>query len=596
MSKEIRVEINIQGDKISSFSQLSINQKFNKHHHFELIVDHDALEETGAHTLQKTQNLIGKFITICFGQTDTSDNAFKGIITEVGLAQNQGLWGSLVLKGYSPTYLLESDRHFTSFHERKLSDMVKDACSNLAANDVELENNPLFTDKITYMCQYGESHFAFLNRLSALYDEWFYYDGLHLYFGKPQERPKVDIVYGEHIESMNFAMKLVASNINHYSYKAAENELFNSVLPDAVNGADNYTKTALQASKDLYKNPVLQPAPIRIPSKVDLDNYAEKHKARLAAGTVLLSGTGDEPKLKLGSIMQVKVSKKGLGLGQNEHGDYTIISLEHRISGTGEYSNCFEAIPAGNEVIPYQGVLPIAETQIATVKANDDPENKGRVRVQMLWQQSKGQLTDWIRVMTPDAGSSDKVSTNRGFVFIPEVGDQVVVGFRYNDPNRPFVLGSVFHGKNAGGGGKDNNTKSIITKGGSTIVFDESKNSITISDPSGSTVTLDGNKNISISSGTSVSISAETINLSGKKINITASDSLVAGGKTVGISGSSELTAGGGKVAIGGKEQLSLGSKEVNMGGDKTNISGGTVKLSGTGDVGISGALVKINS
>jgi len=38
-------------------------------------------------------------------------------------------------------------------------------------------------------------------------------------------------------------------------------------------------------------------------------------------------------------------------------------------------------------------------------------------------------------------------------VFIPEKGDQVLVGFRYNNPNRPFVLGSLFNGKNGGGGG-----------------------------------------------------------------------------------------------------------------------------------------------
>ena len=48
--------------------------------------------------------------------------------------------------------------------------------------------------------------------------------------------------------------------------------------------------------------------------------------------------------------------------------------------------------------------------------------------------------TSWIRVLTPDAGVSDKVSTNRGFVFIPEKDDIVLVGFRYDDPNRPFVL------------------------------------------------------------------------------------------------------------------------------------------------------------
>ena len=42
--------------------------------------------------------------------------------------------------------------------------------------------------------------------------------------------------------------------------------------------------------------------------------------------------------------------------------------------------------------------------------------------------------------MTPDGGSSSDVKSNRGFVFIPEVGDQVLLGFRHGDPARPYVM------------------------------------------------------------------------------------------------------------------------------------------------------------
>lgn len=86
--------------------------------------------------------------------------------------------------------------------------------------------------------------------------------------------------------------------------------------------------------------------------------------------------------------------------------------------------------------------------------------------------------TSWIRVLTPDAGTSDKVATNRGFVFIPEKGDQVMVAFRYDDPNRPFVLGSLFHGKSGTGGGSSNKTKSLTTRSGCTITLDDEKGSV----------------------------------------------------------------------------------------------------------------------
>ena len=82
--------------------------------------------------------------------------------------------------------------------------------------------------------------------------------------------------------------------------------------------------------------------------------------------------------------------------------------------------------------------MPLAETQMATVLSNADPQGKGRVRVRMNWQ-TDGMQTGWVRVMTPDGGSSSDVKSNRGFVFIPEVGDQVLLGFRHGDPARPYV-------------------------------------------------------------------------------------------------------------------------------------------------------------
>ena len=56
--------------------------------------------------------------------------------------------------------------------------------------------------------------------------------------------------------------------------------------------------------------------------------------------------------------------------------------------------------------------MPLAETQMATVLSNAAPEGKGRVRVRMNWQ-TDGMQTGWVRVMTPDGGSSKDVKSNR---------------------------------------------------------------------------------------------------------------------------------------------------------------------------------------
>jgi len=151
-----------------------------------------------------------------------------------------------------------------------------------------------------------------------------------------------------------------------------------------------------------------------------------------------------------------------------------------------------------------------------------DPKNQGRIRVKMLWQQTKNLRTPWLRVMTPDAGSSGEVSTNRGMVFIPEVGDHVMLGFRYNDPNRPFVMGSLFNGTTGNGGQSQNHLKSIFTRGGSTITFNELETSILVKDPSGNTWFMDGAGNISVTAPNDITITA------GANISITAGQNITS--------------------------------------------------------------------
>ncbi|SNQ45111.1 conserved hypothetical protein [Cellulophaga lytica] len=133
--------------------------------------------------------------------------------------------------------------------------------------------------------------------------------------------------------------------------------------------------------------------------------------------------------------------------------------------------------------------------------------------------------------MTPDAGSSSNVPTNRGFVFIPEEGDQVLLGFRYNDPNRPFILGSLFNGQTAAGGKPTNTHKSIITRSGHTLEFNDKGNaeSITITDKKGNhfiidtaneTITINALKDININAGENLNITA------GKNITVNAGENI----------------------------------------------------------------------
>ena len=69
---------------------------------------------------------------------------------------------------------------------------------------------------------------------------------------------------------------------------------------------------------------------------------------------------------------------------------------------------------------------------------NADPENLGRIRVQFPWQPTA--YSPWIRIAQPHSGA------NKGFHFIPELGEEVMVGFEGSNVEMPFVMGSLYNG------------------------------------------------------------------------------------------------------------------------------------------------------
>ena len=127
----------------------------------------------------------------------------------------------------------------------------------------------------------------------------------------------------------------------------------------------------------------------------------------------------------------------------------------------------------------------------ARVVEHDDPKKMGRVKVQFFWQTDGS--THWARMVSPHAGP------DRGFMFMPEVGDEVAVIFEDGDPERPVILGSVWNGVQQaprhGYYGEDipnNDVKRIVTKSGNRIqIADMAGNeAITIATPNHNSLTF----------------------------------------------------------------------------------------------------------
>ena len=230
-----------------------------------------------------------------------------------------------------------------------------------------------------------------------------------------------------------------------------------------------------------------------------------------------LSGNTTVPFLHPGCVADVQMRK----VDTNESSYFTKIMVTettHEIDTIGHYTGTFEGIASDTGFLPKpEFTMPKAEPQIATVVSNADPEGQGRVQVRFDWQMND--TTHFIRMMSPDAGGTDQISQNRGYVAIPEVGDQVMVNFVHSHPDRPFVMGGMFHGGVGLGGGVDNRVKSIQTRSGHRVVFTEDE-SIIITDKSGNEIHLD-------TTGSNITITApETMTLNCRNMNINVGENM----------------------------------------------------------------------
>ncbi|MFL6126029.1 phage baseplate assembly protein V [Actinophytocola sp.] len=150
----------------------------------------------------------------------------------------------------------------------------------------------------------------------------------------------------------------------------------------------------------------------------------------------------------------------------------------------------------------YYGVAP------AEVVKNDDDAAEGRVQVKYYWLDGGSSDSPWARVSQLHAGG------DHGSVFVPEVGDEVLVAFFQGDMRQPYVLGALYNGQkkppNAHKNARDQ--KIIRTRAGHQILLDEDAKTITISTAKGAKVVLSDSGEITLEAA-KVTVKANDVNL-----------------------------------------------------------------------------------
>ena len=520
------ITISIGKKTLSSFISLQIEQNIGKHHRFQMSVELETGSNRYVHNINSSKKWLGESIVVKAANTPI----FVGVVTNVQLHREGSDFGCIIVSGYSATYRMETAHSCFSWNDRTIGDVVKKLCEQAK---VQLELNPAFKETKDFICQYEESDFDFIRRLAHQYQEWMYFDGTKLIFGKPRKlADPIRLEYGTTLSSLDIGLQTLARSEQVFSYHSGADREMQRMTPDLAYGHDKLAGEAFRASLGMFSKPARQHALPRISNETELVNYTGRKQAAETAETHYITAESQVPTLRVGSVVSLYSSflERVGNLSEESLGNFIIIEITHEVSQGSYYKNRFKAIPATIKAMPSPKVrMPLAETQMATVLSNADPEGKGRVRVRMNWQ-TDGMQTGWVRVMTPDGGSSSDVKSNRGFVFIPEVGDQVLLGFRHGDPARPYVMGSLFNGTTGGGGLEGNHMKSLTTRSGHTIKLNDSLSSlgITIKDIKGNSIHIDSvGDDIIINAKRNITINAgETFTVNCKNANILAEESI----------------------------------------------------------------------
>ena len=520
------ITISVGKKSLSSFISLQIEQNIGKHHRFQMSVELETGSNRYVHNINSSKDWLGESIVVKAANTPI----FVGVVTNVQLHREGSDFGCIIVSGYSATYRMETAHSCFSWNDTTIGNVVKKLCEQAK---VQLELNPAFKETKDFICQYEESDFDFIRRLAHQYQEWMYFDGTKLIFGKPRKlADPIRLEYGTTLSSLDIGLQTLARSEQVFSYHSGADREMQRMTPDLAYGHDKLSGDAFRASLGMFSKPARQHALPRISDESELINYMGRKQAAETAETHYITAESQVPTLRVGSVVSLYSSflERVGNISKESLGNFIIIEITHEVSQGSYYKNRFKAIPATIKALPSPKVrMPLAETQMATVLSNADPQGKGRVRVRMNWQ-TDGMQTGWVRVMTPDGGSSSDVKSNRGFVFIPEVGDQVLLGFRHGDPARPYVMGSLFNGTTGGGGLEGNHMKSLTTRSGHTIKLNDSLSSlgITIKDIKGNSIHIDSvGDDIIINAKRNITINAgETFTVNCKNANILAEESI----------------------------------------------------------------------
>jgi phage protein D len=432
---------------INDILQISVEESLHLPGMFTLVINNPYLSGRESNEpAWKHQKLfeIGKKVKIGFRSSTTAEfpenqegSIIEGEITAMETHFTSGSQAPIIIRGYDISYRLHRGRYNRSFLNITDADIVKKITGEVGISINKVDDT---SDVHEYVFQENQTNMEFLKeRATRNGFEFFVQDG-KLNFRKPKVDNELALKWLKNLHS--FRVRVTSSQqvsevqVRGWDYSKKE------VIVETANSEQVFTET--QHGKGSQKSTAFNSQPKMI--VVDQPVFDRKEAKKIAqalcdelGGEFVHADARAEGNPKIRPGQQVKLE----GMGKYS-GKYYVTETRHLYSErlyTTEFSvrglkqgDMLSIISPPTQLQPGQTLL------VGIVTNNKDPEGWGRVKVKLPTLTEEHE-SHWARIVGHGIGA------NRGNDCLPEINDEVLVGFEHGDIHRPYVLGGVWNGK-----------------------------------------------------------------------------------------------------------------------------------------------------
>ena len=473
---------------------------------------------------------IGAEIEVGMGREAAPSAVFNGEVTSQDLDVAEGAAPRLVVRAYDRLHRLQRGRFSRTFLNVTDSDIAAKI-----ARDAGLRANVDSTTQVyPYILQNNQTNLEFLRERAQHIGYEVYVTKTTLNFVKPgvDESATGTAALGTNMLRVNIHVSSVGQ-VSQVQVQGWNPDEMTAIVGSATSGAATASPSGQPVGSALagtFGAATMVVTGHYVESQAEADQLAQAVADDLAAGSVYVEAEvfGD-PSVQPRRMVNLS------DLGERFKGSYYVTAATHRVTATRGYRTTFTVGGRRADSVLEWASAPAranghgvgSAVAIGVVTNVKDEKNLGRVKVKLPW--LADEETDWARVATPGGGS------NRGFYWLPEVNDEVLVAFEQGDARRPYVIGSLWNGQDTPPEGNSavldaagHVTKRIIkSRSGHTIMLDDTEGSgkIIIADSSGNNlITIDTASNkITVSAEGDLELKANgNVKVSGAAISIQA--------------------------------------------------------------------------